>query len=368
MSDDTENGELSPISPQPRTKSQSLLQSPEYNYSSTEPNPETNSFSFEYNSTDPRMRTPVMTPVGTAIPYSQQQQQSTFLPPYIANRARQNSNVSLASSISEYPNSLRQQVATTTAINNATFTEPFMALLLEVYQSICSDPTMTPFDSFNPPSGILNKVAKISIEQAEFKNLDIGHEKNSWLLTTVRHRLLQEVRKEGYLSRNASLSSLQPPIFNNNEFLSLDLQQQDTSISSTSTNFMSLKRIGSNNNNNTGTGTGLSRPNTPQLLMAYQQQLQQIPLTLERTRSNNSRDFNNNLINLPEPNFGISLGINSLSLNQNFVARQCNNNSNSRISSPLPSNNNTSTNYNNNNNNANGLWNQDLPKRDRLKR
>ncbi|CCD24278.1 Cip1p NDAI_0C06190 [Naumovozyma dairenensis CBS 421] len=287
---------------------------------------------------DPRINTPIMTPItyGSNSNNYFNNPSGSFVPPYLnnninnnnLNRTRQNSSVSLASSISDYPmNSLRQQVATN---NNNAFSDSFIQLLMEIYQYVCSDPTTTPFDSLNPPSGILNKVAKISIEQAELKNIEIGQERNSWLITLVRYRLLQEVRKDGYLSRNASLSSLPPPPqfaelmnlsnsnYNNNK------DSNDLITNNTATNVFPLRRPNL-----------ISRPNTPQLL-----------IPLEKSYSNTS-GFHNDFTT----NNTLSMGLNSLNLNQNFLARQC-----SRTSSPLPlplsNNNNINNSFANNNSNS----------------
>lgn len=133
-------------------------------------------------------------------------------PPYLQTQGRQNSVSSLASSISDFHGGLRQQAfANATVGGSGTFTPQFMALLMEVYQTVCCDPTVTPFDTTNPPSAILNKTAKIALAQCKTRDIEIGYERNSWLLTLVRHRLLEEARKEGYLSRSNSNVSLPPP-------------------------------------------------------------------------------------------------------------------------------------------------------------
>lgn len=136
----------------------------------------------------------------------------SHFPPYLHMKDRQNSASSLASSISDFHGGVLRQQAVANAVGGAgNFTSQFLSLLMEVYQSLCSDPTVTPFDTSNPPSGILNTVAKIAIEQSRNTGVEIGYERNSWLLTLVRHRLLEEVRKDGYFSRNNSNISLPPP-------------------------------------------------------------------------------------------------------------------------------------------------------------
>ena len=188
---------------------------------------------------DPRMQTPVHTPVNNILGYgsnllsnnmannngNDNYNPTSFLPPYLT-RSRADSNTSLASSVSEFSgvlpqnnsSSLRQQLFYQGNMNmneqglTESFTPQFVKLIMEIYQLVCSDPTITPFDDNNPPSGILSRVAKISIEQAEVRNIEIGYKRSRYLLTLIRKRLLQEIRKNGYLSRNASLSELPPPI------------------------------------------------------------------------------------------------------------------------------------------------------------
>ncbi|SCU98044.1 LAMI_0F12728g1_1 [Lachancea mirantina] len=146
--------------------------------------------------------TPVMTPTMQPInPYV-----------YMNNR-RQDSVASLASSVSDV--SHLPATAPRSQLNGAPFTNHFVALLMDAYQDVCSDPTVTPFDALNPPSGILNRTAKVAVERADMKEIEIGREKNAWLVTAVRQRLLQEIRKDEYLSRNSSIVSLPPvPQFN----------------------------------------------------------------------------------------------------------------------------------------------------------
>lgn len=189
---------------------------------------------------DPRMQTPVHTPVNNILGYgssilsnsmannnangNDSYNPTSFLPPYLT-RSRADSSTSLASSVSEFSgvltqnsSSLRQQLFYQGNMNvneqglTESFTPQFVKLIMEIYQLVCSDPTITPFDDNNPPSGILSRVAKISIEQAEVRNIEIGYKRSRYLLTLIRKRLLQEIRKNGYLSRNASLSELPPPI------------------------------------------------------------------------------------------------------------------------------------------------------------
>lgn len=125
---------------------------------------------------------------------------------------------SLASSISDYPTS-------SGIINNARNYNPspkFLNLLLESYQLVCTDPKVTPFDTTNPPFGILNRTAKFALEQAKLRAIDIGDEKENTLIPLLRQKLLFEIRKDGYASRNVSVSSLQAPNFSLQEYVSME--------------------------------------------------------------------------------------------------------------------------------------------------
>lgn len=123
------------------------------------------------------------------------------------------SATSLASSLnSEYTLPINNAASNTYTNNN--LTKQFVSLLMEIYQLLSSDPTVTPFDTTNPPSGILNRVGKLAIENANSTNLEILATGNvmmmnsNTLLAIIRHHLLVEIRKDGYLSRNVSLASL----------------------------------------------------------------------------------------------------------------------------------------------------------------
>ncbi|AJV92533.1 RNA-binding protein Cip1 [Saccharomyces cerevisiae] len=189
---------------------------PEAQHQTQDPQPLLNCDYNDMIAFDRNLSTPVFTPVMTPINNSSSNQakssDASYFPPYLnANRTRQNSASSLASSVSDFAQNFKQHTFYNNNAQFTSFTPQFVGLLLEVYQNTCSDPTITPFDSTNPPSGILNRVAKAAIQQSELQQLDIGCDRNSWLLTLVRQRLLQEVRKDGYLSRNTSLTSLPPP-------------------------------------------------------------------------------------------------------------------------------------------------------------
>lgn len=152
---------------------------------------------------DPRLDLSLCTPINknSNINFT-----NSFKLPYL-NNERCNSNSSLASSISEsnFPLNYKKK-------NSDSLSDVFVDLIMEIYQSISSDPTVTPFDPLNPPSGILNKVAKLSIEQSRQRQMDIGLvQPNSYLITLIRFRLSQELKREGYISRNCSVSSFPPP-------------------------------------------------------------------------------------------------------------------------------------------------------------
>ncbi|KAG0655093.1 hypothetical protein C6P44_000562 [Monosporozyma unispora] len=176
------------------------------------------------------------------------------------------STTSLASSLnSEYT------LPQTNSLSNS-LTKQFISLLMEIYQLLSSDPTVTPFDTTNPPSGILNRVGKLAIEKANSNNLDILNNGNammmnsSTLLALIRHHLLTEIRKDGYLSRNVSLSSLpQQSIFNNiptqQQQQQFSLQQQQPMLKRTNTMDRVQNNItnitGGNVDNTNGLGIGL---------------------------------------------------------------------------------------------------------------
>ncbi|CDO96573.1 unnamed protein product [Kluyveromyces dobzhanskii CBS 2104] len=160
-----------------------------------------------------QVSTPVMTPVNQSGPHQ-------------VYTKRHDSVSSLASSVSElgYANG-RTSTANNLSSIPAPFTTQFVSLLLEVYLQVCSDPLVTPFDSSNPPSGILHRVSKLAVDAADADQVEIGLERNSWLLTLVRQRLLKEVRKESYMSRNSSVISLPPAPQFGNETSSTNMQQ-----------------------------------------------------------------------------------------------------------------------------------------------
>lgn len=273
-------------------------------------------------SIDPRVHTPLpSTPVTGGPSFFGQMKNynnnnsvefGTNQPPY-AYMQRQNSVSSLASSVSDFGGGyLRQQVVANAAVTGAgTFTVQFLSLLMEVYQRTCSDPTVTPFDTTNPPSGILNTVAKMAIQQSKIEGVEVGYERNSWLLTLVRHRLLEEVRKEGYLSRNNSNISLPPPpqfmeMVNATSFHSPNIsttQQQDyfSKQSCNQDHFGSL--LGIPNPVNRGNSLMRSRSNSSQVLLA-------------RTRSNSNGLFALTPTNSESGTQNFNMG--GLSLNTNL--------------------------------------------------
>ncbi|SJM86005.1 uncharacterized protein ZBIST_2593 [Zygosaccharomyces bailii] len=160
----------------------------------------------------------VRTPISTPMDVAGDGESGTGMagppfPPYLRTRARQNTASSLSSSISDFHGgSLWGPVMAPNPVSGSgNFTPQFLQLMMEVYTNVCSDPTVTPFDTVNPPSGIVNRVAKIAVEDSKTKDVEIGYERNSWLLTLVRHRLLEEVRRDSYLSRSGSAISIPPP-------------------------------------------------------------------------------------------------------------------------------------------------------------
>ncbi|KAK5781543.1 hypothetical protein RI543_001092 [Arxiozyma heterogenica] len=150
---------------------------------------------------------------------------------------------------------------------NNILSKQFINLLIDTYQVLCSDPTITPFDTNNPPSGILNRVGKLSLKRASSVNMEIfssttnsKHYSNNHnvLLSIIRHNLLSEIRKDGYYSRNISLTSLmQPSLLNNNYNNSINSPLSQPPILKR-TNTMDRYRNNSiNNSNNGGGGLGI---------------------------------------------------------------------------------------------------------------
>lgn len=161
---------------------------------------------------DPRVSTPIEVNNGYNINnmgnLNNQINAKLFNAPFYHN-SRNNSNASLASSVNSdfgfFNNpDLFANNSTITSGLTSNFTPDFIKILMSTYQNVSIDPLITPFDTTNPPGGILNKVSKLAIETAVQKNIDIGYELSHHLVTMVRHKLLNEVRKDGYLSRNAS--------------------------------------------------------------------------------------------------------------------------------------------------------------------
>ena len=118
-------------------------------------------------SMDMFVRTPISTPMDTQPQYSGSglggpaglAQPRPPFPPYLRSRARQNTTSSLSSSVSDFhagsnSGSGWNPVSYAGVSGSGSFTPRFLTLLMEVYQNVCSDPTVTPFDTNNPPSGI----------------------------------------------------------------------------------------------------------------------------------------------------------------------------------------------------------------------
>lgn len=174
------------------------------------------------------------------------------------------STTSLASSV----NSDYTLPINTPNINSNKLTKQFVSLLMEIYQLLSSDPTITPFDTTNPPSGILNRVGKLAIENANSTNLDILSTgniimiNNNTLLALIRHHLLTEIRKDGYLSRNVSLASLpQSSIFTNIPTTSTNITQpilkRTNTMDNVQNNITNITGGTNNIDNPIALGTGL---------------------------------------------------------------------------------------------------------------
>ncbi|CAB4254391.1 similar to Saccharomyces cerevisiae YPL014W Putative protein of unknown function [Maudiozyma barnettii] len=179
---------------------------------------------------DPRLGLSLCTPVNHSTTNMYQQPLTQHQPPpqqqqhisMYMNRARGGSVSSLTSSISDtYTYSNNFTTSGNNSINNngdiskyAILSNKFIDLIMNVYLNVSSDPTITPFDPTSPPAGILNRVAMLSIEQAITQQCDTGTRiplQSNAMVVTIRHTLNQEIRREGYMSRNGSQSSLVPP-------------------------------------------------------------------------------------------------------------------------------------------------------------
>ncbi|CCF56473.1 hypothetical protein KAFR_0B01740 [Kazachstania africana CBS 2517] len=221
---------------------------------------------------DPRFITPSATPVNY----------STVQMPYL-NKTFQNSSSSLASSVSDF-SVVRQHQRT------SVFTPQFVNLLMEIYGFICSDPTITPFDITNPPSGILNKVSKIAIEESVSNNIEIGVDSTNHLLSLTRNRLLQEIKRDCYIARNNSFSST-------SSFNPLDadcstkitIPQEIISLQKFGTR-RSRSNTASSMDSNSNFGPGLSY-NYALLNPKIRLSRTSSPLSTSVTSSNNNRDF-----------------------------------------------------------------------------
>lgn len=252
--------------------------------------------------------TPVMTPVNPSGP-------SIYL-------KRHDSVSSLGSSVSElgYTNRLGSQQ--TGGSIPANFSQKFINLLIEVYSQVCSDPMVTPFDTCNPPAGILNRVSRLAVDRAEREQIDIGVERNSWLLTLIRQRLLTEVKRDSYLSRNSSIVSL-PPIPQFGSEGMLQSGQTSSSSQAPSQDYFSCftAEIPSQPALQHGLPCGLnspfdSRPSSQSSLLQPQQINQQLSVQhhkpLGRTRSNNfisaaSRSRSNSFQVYPQITTGLNV-------------------------------------------------------------
>ena len=178
---------------------------------------------------DPRLQYNMTTPVTSYNPLSSIiNNNNNNNPFYHLQQQPQFSYDKYNGSTTSLASSINSDITLPTSLNNNILSKQFMNLLIETYQFLCSDPTITPFDTNNPPSGILNRVGKISLQKANSINMEIfnntkynnqnnNNNNQNVLLSIIRHNLLSEIRKEGYYSRNVSLVSLpQPSLFNNN--------------------------------------------------------------------------------------------------------------------------------------------------------
>lgn len=172
---------------------------------------------------DPRLGLSLCTPVNhsttnmfqQAVP---QQTQNPHLSIYM-NRNNTGSVSSLSSTISDnnnYNYSFSNNYTNKSFENNySNFSSEFIDLIMSVYQNISCDPTVTPFDTLNPPTGILNRVAILSIEKASLLQIETGSKlflQSNAMVVQIRHVLNQELKRDGYMSRNGSQSSLLLPL------------------------------------------------------------------------------------------------------------------------------------------------------------
>ncbi|KAG0668704.1 hypothetical protein C6P45_004479 [Maudiozyma exigua] len=170
---------------------------------------------------DPRLGLSLCTPVNHSTTnmfqqtVSQQQVQNPHLSIYM-NRNNGGSVSSFTSTISDnnysYSNNYTNKSFDN---NNCNFSIEFTDLIMSVYQNISCDPTVTPFDTLNPPTGILNRVAMLSIEKASSLQIETGSKlvlQSNAMVVQIRHILNQELKRDGYMSRNGSQSSLLLPL------------------------------------------------------------------------------------------------------------------------------------------------------------
>jgi hypothetical protein len=126
---------------------------------------------------------------------------------------------SIASSVSNF--STTNDLNLTSFANHYKLTESFENLLFDTYQIYQTNPTVTPFNEINPPSGVINKVTKEALKIAVEKGIEVGIEINNYSLTIIRQKLIQLCKssnqQNGRTSRTNSMSSM-------NGFPSLNLQ------------------------------------------------------------------------------------------------------------------------------------------------
>lgn len=111
---------------------------------------------------------------------------------------------SIASSVSNF--STNHDLNLTSFANHYKLTESFDNLLYDTYQKYQDNPTITPFNELNPPSGVINNVTKEALRIAMEKGIDVGIEINNYALTIIRQKLIQLCKTN--TSRTNSVTSL----------------------------------------------------------------------------------------------------------------------------------------------------------------
>lgn len=171
-----------------------------------------------------RNRTPILTPNLIKTPSYQivktpiNLRNSSITPRPLNIRERSSSILSISSN-SDSPCSF-----TFLQLN---LTQQFIDLLLNTYQDLLINPTITPFEPTNPPPNILSIVTKKSLKLAKIKKINTGLNNISNLnlnnlIFSINHLLLIEIRNDGYFSRTnsscsiSSINEMFPNLINNN--------------------------------------------------------------------------------------------------------------------------------------------------------